>query len=296
MQGQSSLTQLFEAFSNQYNNAFQSGVTTVISSEITAISGVLSAVLLVWVAVQGIMVITGQLGIGTGINRIIRTGFVAALVTASGNFTTYVQQFFMTTLPGWIASTITGSTGTNAGAQQFDLLWSATLHLASAVGQQATGISGLPVQLKLFVAVDFVGFTLMVSFVIWEITQAMMGLVVAIGPFVVVGYLFDATRGIAERWIGKLVGLAILDLLVSVLLQILIAGDSKYMIQIQGAAGNGAEEQVLVIFELGLFFSMGAVLMVMLPSIAAYIGGGIAGNSGSIATAMFTTPLRRLKG
>ena len=45
------LTQIFEAFANQYNSAFQAGVSAAISSGLSAVSSVLSAVLLVWVDV-----------------------------------------------------------------------------------------------------------------------------------------------------------------------------------------------------------------------------------------------------
>ncbi|MDE8344220.1 MAG: type IV secretion system protein, partial [Acidocella sp.] len=75
---------------------------------------------------------------------------------------------------------------------------------------------------------DFIVFPIGITFLIYEATRIMIDVMVSIGPFVLAGYLFTATRGIADRFIGKLIGLTILTLLIDIVLSIIINGDAAY--------------------------------------------------------------------
>ena len=65
---------------------------------------------------------------------------------------------------------------------------------------------------------------------------------VAIGPVLLVGYLFDATKGVTDRWIGKLITYSILTLLINVTLNVVLQGEKLYMraILTQQASGVAA--------------------------------------------------------
>ncbi len=65
-------------------------------------------------------------------------------------------------------------------------------------------------------------------FLIFEVAKILMDVVVSVGPFLLLGYLFAATRGVADRFVGKLIGLTILILLVDVVLSIIINGYVTY--------------------------------------------------------------------
>jgi type IV secretion system protein VirB6 len=72
-----------------------------------------------------------------------------------------------------------------------------------------------------------------------------------------------------------LIGLALLTLLIAIALTIILQGDVTY---IQTAAAQGAldvETSIAVLMQATLFYALGAVIIVLLPSIAAYIGGGV---------------------
>ena len=49
-----------------------------------------------------------------------------------------------------------------------------------------------------------------------------------LGHLFLAGYLFTATRGIADRFVGKLIGLTIFTLLIDIVLSIIINGDAAY--------------------------------------------------------------------
>ena len=93
-------------------------------------------------------------------------------------------------------------------------------------------------------------------------------------------YLFNNTRHWAERWIGKLVALALLELLVAIELKIVLVQYQTEMGKVEGLSGSGmdATEAISMLWSLGWIFLFGAVVMVALPAIAAAIGGSHVSN------------------
>jgi len=276
----------FSGFATQYASIFSTGTANAVQSGLSAISGPLTAVVVLWIIIQGIFVMRGDISARSGITKILRVVLVVTLLSSFSYFSTYVVDLFQTTLPNWAAGAITGTPGANAAPHMFDQVWNGSMAIAKAADAQLTtwDISNA---VELALLEGGIGLCLIVAFAVYEIGQIMLGVVIAVGPFVVAGYLFDATRGIAERWLGKMIGLSILTLLIAIALTIILQGDVTY---IQTAAAQGAldvETSIAVLMQATLFYALGAVIIVLLPSIAAYIGGGISFHPGQmIAMAM----------
>ena len=66
---------------------------------------------------------------------------------------------------------------------------------------------------------------LVITFAIYEFAVIIMGIMVAIGPVLVVGYLFEATKGVADRWVGKLITYSLLTLLINITLTVVLSGE-----------------------------------------------------------------------
>jgi len=120
-------------------------------------------------------------------------------------------------------------------------------------------------------------------------------IVICVGPFVVPGYLFKATKGYADRWMSKLIGLMILMLLVNILLQIIIHQDATLFQQLTGNPGTGVAEEIEVLWEIVLVFGFGTFVFFLLPSIAVYIGGGVSFAPAAIFVATTKMIVRRGK-
>jgi type IV secretion system protein VirB6 len=264
----------FSDFATQYATIFSAGTANAVQSGLSAISGPLTAVIVLWIIVQGILVMRGDVSARSGITKIIRVVLVVSLLSSFSYFSTDVVQLFQTTLPNWAAGAITGSPSTAAAPHMFDQVWAHSMAIAKAADAQ----------LKLWDVVDGVeldllevgiGLCLIIAFAVYEIGQIMLGVVIAVGPFVIAGYLFDATRGIAERWLGKLIGLSILTLLIAIALTIILQGDVTYINTAGGTSALDIETSIAILMQATLFYALGAVIIVLLPSIAAYIGGGI---------------------
>lgn len=273
----------FTNISNDLTTAFTAGLNSTTSNILSAVSAPLMATVTLWIIVQGILVMRGDTDARGGVTRIIRVALIVGLLTSAGLYTTYVQSFFSTGLPNWIASSVV-TTNPAGTPQAFDQIWQMTVHEIAAVQAQLNMfdvIDGVSLAL-IELAVNII---LLATFAIYVIAQVMLGVVLAIGPLVLVGYLFDATRRVAENWLGKVIGLTILTLLINVVMEVIISGDRTYMNSISSFAASGGtiSGQIMVLFELAMFLGVSAFIVVLLPGIAAYIGGGIGFSIGGAA-------------
>ena len=275
----------FENIASDLSTAFSAGVTQATTNGLSAISAPLMALVVLWVIVQGILVMRGDIDARGGVTRIIRVALVVGLLTSSGLYTSYVATLFQTTLPNWIGSSISNTANVSNTPQAFDQIWNTTVHEIVTVQSQVNWYDVVD-QVSLSLIEMIVNILLLVTFAIYEISQVMMAVIVAVGPFVLAGYLFDATKRVAENWLGKLIGLTILTLLVNIVLVTILAGEQLYIRSIVNnpASGAGAVPvEVQILFELCMFLGLSAFIVVLLPGIAAAIGGGIGFNLGGAA-------------
>jgi type IV secretion system protein VirB6 len=267
----------FQDIANNINTIFNGGLTQVTSNALSAVSGPLMATVMLWIIIQGILVMRGDMDARGGITRIIRVAIVVELLTSAGLYNTYVATTFQTTLPNWVASSVAGSATITNTPQAFDQIWNTTVHEIDVVQSQVDFYDVVD-QISLSAIEMFVNVLLVIHFAIYEIALVLVAIVVAVGPFVVAGYLFDATKRVAENWVGKLVGLTILTLLVNIVVTVILKGEQLYTQSIVNnpAFGTGAVPvEVQILFELCMFFGISAFIVVLLPGIAAAIGGGI---------------------
>lgn len=265
----------FESFAANLGAAFTAGFSTATANGLAAISAPLMTVVMLWIIVQGILVMRGDMDARGGVTRIIRVALVVGLLTSAGLYTSYVQNLFQTTLPNWIAASIVGGGAVNNVPLAFDQIWNTTAHDITTVQAQ---LSWMDFTDGVSLALIGLGtnFILLVMFAVYEISQAMIGIVIAAGPFIVAGFLFEATKRVTENWLGKLVGLTILTLLVNIALAVILQGDESYLRAITANLGaGGVPAQVQVLFELAMFLGISGFIVLLLPGIAAAIGGGI---------------------
>jgi type IV secretion system protein VirB6 len=282
----------FTTMSTEFGAAFGTGIQTSITSILAAVATPLLACVTLWIIVQGILVMRGDMDARGGITRIIKVALVIGILTSAGLYTNYVQTVFMTTIPNWFA--------TAAGAQQtattttpaiFDNVWSVTENMVEKIGSQIAiydiidAVSLALIELCLMIL-------LIVTFAIYEFATIITGVLVAIGPILIVGYLFEATKGVTDRWIGKLITYSLLTLLINVTLTVVLQGEKAYMrlILTQQASGVAAvPAEIKILIELAMFFATGAFIIISLPAIAAALGGGLGVSPGAAIMSAFTS-------
>jgi type IV secretion system protein VirB6 len=274
-----------------FGTAFGTGTQAAITSLLAAVATPLLACVTLWIIVQGILVMRGDMDPRGGITRIIKIALVVGILTSSGLYTNYVQTLFITTIPNWFATAAGGSEAAiTSTPATFDNMWAVTEHTIETVSAQipiydvVDSVSLALIELAIMVL-------MVVTFAIYEFAIIVTGIMVAIGPVLIVGYLFEATKGVTDRWIGKLITYSLLTLLINVTLAVVLQGEKAYMrvILTQQASGLAAVPiEIKVLIELAMFFAMGAFIIVSLPAIAAALGGGLGVSPGAAIMNAFT--------
>ena len=265
----------FYIFDLTVQQPFTNGMNATVSSAMSAIQGPLTAVIVLWIIISGIMVIRGDVDARSGVTRLIKVSIIVGILMSTTLYNDYVVSFFTVGLPNWLASSFLGVTGTQPSAHQFDAIWNeADILFANA--EKNMNFYNVLYSVELGAMRDFVVVPIAVTFLIFEFAKIMMDVVVCIGPFVLVGYLFEATKGIADRWIGKLIGLTILTLLIDIVLSIILDGDrSYYNVSMTSLTIATVAETVTICIQFVVFLSLGCLITGFLPAIASYLGGGV---------------------
>jgi len=265
----------FYIFDLTVQQPFTNGMNATVSSAMSAIQGPLTAVIVLWIIISGIMVIRGDVDARSGVTRLIKVSIIVGILMSTTLYNDYVVSFFTVGLPNWLASSFLGVTGTQPSAHQFDAIWNEA-DILFATAEKNMNFYNVLYSVELGAMRDFVVVPIAVTFLIFEFAKIMMDVVVCIGPFVLVGYLFEATKGIADRWIGKLIGLTILTLLIDIVLSIILDGDrSYYNVSMTSLTIATVAETVTICIQFVVFLSLGCLITGFLPAIASYLGGGV---------------------
>ena len=279
----------FYIFDLTIQQPFTNGMKATVSSAMSAIKGPLTTVIVLWVIISGIMVIRGDVDARSGVTRLIKVSLIVGILMSTTLYNEYVVSFFTVGLPDWLASSFLGVTGTQPSAHQFDAIWNeADILFANA--EKNMNFYNVLYSVELGAMRDFVVVPIAVTFLIFEFAKIMLDVVVCIGPFVLIGYLFEATKGVADRWIGKLIGLTILTLLIDIVLSIILDGDrSYYNVSMTSLTVATVAETVTICIQFVVFLSLGCLITGFLPAIASYLGGGVSFSPlGMIASTMQT--------
>lgn len=282
---------IFSSFSQQFDPALNAGVSQVVSSSLQLVAPELASLLTLYVLIQGMMIMFGQYDAWKGTVAIMRAAIVSLLLTAAF-FAQYIQTPIIQTIPNLIAHA--GGMAPVNGIGQFDALGSAIEHFGAGIIQQASGLSGIAqraeVAILIMVCISFIA----IGAVIWEITTGFLNLVVCIGPFAILAYLFTPTRGVAERWIGAIIGMLMLYLLITILTQISFTAETFFIRQVQANPGAGIDEQIAAMADMAVFFFMCATMLIFVPGLAAFVGGGVHSNAVAVALIPLRVGARKL--
>jgi type IV secretion system protein VirB6 len=274
---------------------FENGVEATLSSAIGALQGPVTALVVLFIIVSGILVMRGDVGVRSGITRIITVSLVVAIVLSVTTYNEYVAAFFVSGIPNFFATALSGGAATTEPATFFTMLQ----QVASVFNQADKGVGSLNlVGATILAILNVMAFIpIAILFMFYELTKILIELVVCLGPFVLPGYFFAATRGVADRFVGKLIGLTLLILLVDIALSIIDAGINEYgqSVLVSIASGQssgwfGTSENIpatiYICVQLVVFLIVSVLVMTFLPGIASSIGGGVSVSPLAVANAV----------
>lgn len=265
---------LFQTLADRWDAGLTNATGTVITASITAIGGgFLTSLLTLFVISYGVMMAMHTLSVQEGTRRILRIAFLIALVTT--HYQDWIVQPMLHDIPNFLAQSIGGSLGTQNGAGMFDDLARQIIRQQAAILQEASGMLDIAERaLAYIVGWGCLGI-LMITFFLYELSRAALSLIVTIGPWVALAYMWDWSRNMALALAGQAVTYLLVMLLLIVVITITINLDRFFSEQIantQGAQGLAVGLNALANTFWALCFGLGMDIMV--PSIAAAVGGG----------------------
>jgi hypothetical protein len=214
-------------------------------------------------------------------------GIALGAIIRITNYNYYVRDLFFYDLPNTFAASLHGPRAAVDSAQQFDVLWSGALHFCGFVLGQATGFSHLIDRGVVWALAGLILLALWLCFIVWYLARVFMALVICLGTFMLVLALFRQTRGYVEQWIGKLVGLTMLQLTSSILLRLVLVVMNDRMLLMKNDTTMSVDLLITAFAGVCGVFWMGALLMIALPSVIAIgsgVGAGVAITSGMLGS------------
>ena len=280
-----------------YGTALASGLDNLLGAIQGDVVRPALACITLWIIVQGLLVMRGDLDARRGVNRILKITIVTSLIVTAEDYNHYVSNFFINIVPAFVRDLSSPVTKALTIPGQLDAIFDASMLEFQAIAAEIGPMNSQDA--AAFQGAQFVLYgTLWSMFTIYEIASVMTEVLVAIGPLILIGYLFDATKGITDRWIGQLITYALLLLLVTIVATIVIAVEAAYLTaQLLVIALTGpTSAQIVSFYELDMFLLTGDAFVLALPAIAGLLGGGVALSPGEGLSRIGAAGFRRASG
>lgn len=275
--GTNTFVSLYSIFTTSVLNPIQA-----LTSDVLAAANIpLVLLLIIMLMVIGIGVLLGRTTADGVVKRLVRMSIVVMFIATSGAYFHYVQGFFLTGLPNFlnthIISLFTGQYGASQSSPGagFDNALLAILADANNIAKTApTGINGVVPHIELGLIELISVAALAFLFAIFILVQTLLGIVIVIGPLLVLGYLFDYTKRITDGWISALITLSLLTLVVDIVVLVLVAAVDTIFSNISLSANFQTNIEA---YEGGLAgIVIIAIAVAVLPRVIEGIGGGVA--------------------
>jgi type IV secretory pathway VirB6-like protein len=245
----------------------------------------------IYYAIQGLRLVNGDPEpLDNFVPNLIRVGTVIWLSSNLSAFNQWVTNIFFTGLPNALAAAVgNGTTANNltTTAAAFDNIYDQICVIAAGVWQ-VTGMNMLGLFTGLTMILVFVvGFiSLGILVIVYEVARMALAAVICLGPVIIGCAMFDATKPIFERAMGKVVALILLQTMGLIVMQLVLMGDQWFVAQIvttffnqMAATMSGGQAppggNILILIALLMWFFAGAMAMYNLPALAYSIGAGI---------------------
>lgn len=286
-------------FMVRMDTALAGSVDGLISAMTSNMATPIAMAAVVYYAVQGLKLANGDAEPLQGfVPQLIRVGVVIWLSSNLVAFNQWVRAIFFVGLPNALVTAIGSSTGTtattvNATAAVFDGIWNQVWVVVGTSWVQAgLSVTGIIAGLSGFLTALICGLGLCIMALVYVSARMVLAVLVCLAPVLIGCAMFQVTRPIFERGVGKAVSLILLQAMGLIILQILLLGDQWLMAQVTTSilmsVGNNAlfSEALQAMAALCVWFLAGAFAMWNLPAVAYSIGSGISLSGGTSLMAM----------
>lgn len=248
-------------------NQYQSAVATPIQNQINYVqqqaAGQIDGLAILILIIAGYLLFYGNLSMREAWSKMLRFLFVLPLVTDPGVYNAWVVEP-VNGIVTWLAQGLGVTGGASGPASLFDnVLQTYFSHVETAwAGTHGFGSDILNGLLILGSAIIIIGASVLL-FAVWLIAQALIEVVLILGPILLLGLLFDYTRGLFDRWIGALILLGLVTFCADMLSALFLGVVTNAFNRI--APTNSALADCLNLLAVGIVIAVLAAVLVILP-------------------------------
>ena len=260
----------FASIEDSFTAPLESFISSGSSNLASAVAEPLSLAVTLYVIITGILMMLGK--IDTPIReislRVIKLGFIIALVKESGTYQQFVTGIFFESLPNEISAALsTGSaiSGSSLDGLMTQIQLTATKIMAAAGWDYTIVTYGMAALILIIIAL----ITLAISFVVTLYAKIALTLVLALGPIFIACALFDATKRMTEAWFAQVLNYVVLQVLVLALGSLLVD-----ILDSQVSSAAGFADVLMIPLSLGATFVAAGYILYQLPQLAASLAGG----------------------
>ena len=205
---------------------------------------------------------------------------IAAIVWLATNlaaFDYYVRDIFYDGLPHALGMAVLGKSpsSTRAVGSAFDSIWRQAWIFAADVYKKAAWYD-VADRISAELCVLGVSIALLLMAFVFLMARFLLAIVIAFGPVMIGCLLFNSTKPIFERWVGKMIALVALQVAVVITLNMLLVGDKALMRNIESTSGPlTIPTDIWNLTVMVLWFAFSALAMYALPAVAYSIGSGV---------------------
>lgn len=270
---------LYSTVWNGYSTTMQQASSLAAHDLIVAFAPELAGAVAIVIITIGCFTLLGSITLARFWGYLARTIAITNLISTP-LYTFWVMTMFLVTIPQKIAAALGQGSGGLTIAQQFDAMQSAFDKMEAGLLAAASGFLHIPDRINIAWIESVGSFLLLGCFVIALLAMAMTAVVLPAGAVMLIFYFFEKTQHIAERWITKLISLMVLQLFISILMQIVQTQMMGYMRMAEASAATGLnfDEQVNLFWTVSESFGIGFLLLLCLPTLATVVGGSTVSN------------------
>lgn len=287
-------------FITRFDGAMSAGMDGIVSAMVNYVTTPIGLCAALYYTMQGLKLANGDASpLRNFVPQFIRIGLVLYLSSNLGTFNYWVRDFFFTGIPNALAAAVASSSGPTANsvastAAIFDGVWNAMwVIIGTAWMQIGFSVTGVISGFAGIVTGFFGGIGLGFLALIYIAARFTLAAIVCVFPAIIGCAIFDATRPIFERAVGKMISLLVLQVIGFVVLQMVMLGNQWFMVQatnaIISAASNTAvfAEAIQVMLAIAVWLLAGAYVMWNVQPIAYSIGTGISLSGPSLYATSF---------
>jgi type IV secretion system protein VirB6 len=283
---------LFQGVYSAIDTPLVAAVNGVLGALAQYLNPIMLAMLTAYIMFAGLQMALAPNGapMQTMMGHVVRGAVVVTLVGNASNFNQWIGTLFLSTIPNEIGQAINGAFGDDgapvSGGQQFDAVWNASYKAGLIVYNNLPSVS-LKGAILCLCVLGFWGVALAaiaVGFLMFLASNALMALLIAVGPIFVACALWPGSRAFFSGWIASCISTLTAQVLIVALMSLMLQVETNELGQIAHNATNANEiGQIGSLLGVAALLGICSLLAKQIPAVAVGIAGGAYHNLNSYA-------------